>query len=339
MERLLCRLPEAHFSCPRRVLDQPQIPNSIFVDWTPAVDPSAAVTPSARYAESRIGARALVTVVDPVPPLSGNRIPGGPRTLDLQSRCPVLAFCTARLGAEALEAPARGINPRLRGILLHRALELLLNPDSAQDPRSRLDACITQALTELAPPGDRSWQTQLRAEQARMLRLITGFLEFEAQRDTFQVVAVERRTEIEIGGFRLHCRIDRLDRLGPEAELLFDYKTGRRPITGWFDERLTDCQLPLYAQHDARNIAGIAVISLHDEKIDYRAAGREVDALPGRQRTFTATEWDAQLERWHAQLLGLVTEFARGDVRIFADQAALAGGAFGALTRVSDFFR
>jgi hypothetical protein len=198
---------------------------------------------------------------------------------------------------------------------------------------------VAQAFAELTPPGDASWQTQLKAEQVRITRLVGRFLDLESARQDFATIAVERRTVIEIGGHQLNCRIDRIDRLGRCDELLIDYKTGKRTINGWFDERLSDCQLPLYAQQAAGAITAIAAITINEEKIEYRAVGRQVDALPGRQRVLTSGDWETQLQRWRDQLVVLVDEFAAGDVRIFADHAGSAGGAFGAVTRIVDVLK
>ena len=47
----------------------------------------------------------------------------GARVLELQSACPFRAFGELRLGAEPHEEPDAGIDRRVRGIVLHRALE------------------------------------------------------------------------------------------------------------------------------------------------------------------------------------------------------------------------
>ena len=338
LARLFRRVPEAVFSCPERIADQPQVPNPWLRGWQRApAGPSARTSGETR---ARIGARARETLPDPAPPFAGERIPGGPRTLDRQSACPAVAFCTARLGAEPLEAPARGLDARLRGLLLHRALEIAFDPHGSGDVRRRLEPAVARALAELAPPGGAAWQAQLGAEKARALRLVTGLLELESGRAPFSVAAVERRTEIAIGGRRIRCRIDRIDRLAAGGELVIDYKTGSGAVRGWFDARLGDCQLPLYAQH-REGIAGIAAIRLGDDGVECDGAGRLDGALPGRVRVFGADEWNAQLARWREQLERLVDEFVRGDVRVRADGAALADadGAFAALTRTGDLRR
>ena len=43
----------------------------------------------------------------------------------MQAECGFHAYGEMRLGARPLEAPAPGIDPRERGMLLHKALELI----------------------------------------------------------------------------------------------------------------------------------------------------------------------------------------------------------------------
>ena len=50
---------------------------------------------------------------------------GGVKPLTLQAECGFHAYGEVRLGAEPLEAPIPGIDPRDRGMLLHKALELV----------------------------------------------------------------------------------------------------------------------------------------------------------------------------------------------------------------------
>jgi len=294
------------------------------------------------YAASRVGVRSWQEQLDSAPPLSDNRIRGGTRTLDLQALCPMKAFCVARLGAEPLEAPVRGLDPRLRGILIHRVLELLLDPDASGAPFSRVAASIEIASGELITPGDACWRAQVGAERMRLESMLHNFLELEASRDSFTTAAVEDRTEITIKGSRLKCRIDRLDRLANGTELVIDYKTGRAVPNRWFEARLSDCQLPLYAQDT--NAAGIATIRLGSDRIEYRAAGTDGISLPGAMTAFDEAGWQTQVGRWRGQIEELISEFISGDVRLSSDAGDFVGsdarehvgGSFAPLSRVGD---
>jgi len=337
LERLSARVPETVFSCPEQVQDQPQLANSHVVGWQRAPVARSGGRSTVTGPRSRPGSRRWQVTRDEAPALVGTTIRGGPRTLDLQAKCPAIAFSTARLRTQALPIPVRGIDARQRGLLLHRVLELIGQGriDTAV-PGLTPDEALRLACDERLPAGDACWQAQVAAERDRLAGLIEALLGLESERAPFALQATELRVDIEIAGHRLRCRIDRVDRLASGEELLIDYKTGKAPTGSWFGERLRDCQLPLYAQHYRGSIAGIAVVSLTDDKVEYRAAGTCVDDLPGRHKRFGHDEWSAQLEHWHDQIAALVVEFAGGDVRISTDLSDRDVQTFAGLTRVRE---
>jgi ATP-dependent helicase/nuclease subunit B len=333
LDRLLQRVPEAIFSCPEKVLDQPQLPNPHISGW----QQSSVQLGSARSkASARIGRRAWERVIDTAPPVLSRSIPGGPRTLDLQARNPVLAFCMARLEIQALRSPVRGLDGRRRGILVHRILELLGRAaDSGNPPEAGLTAAMASAFAEL-PPGDAAWRAQVAAERMRLAEQLAELIALEQQRPPFRTRETELRIDVEIDGRRLRCRIDRLDELESGQVLIVDYKTGKRPAGSWFSERLSDCQLPLYAQHYRESIAGIAVLALSEAGIEYRAAGTCARDLPGRHKLLDSAAWHEQLDRWHEQIGLLIEEFVAGDVRVSTDMSDREALAFAALTRIRE---
>jgi probable DNA repair protein len=338
LARLLQRVPSAVFSCPARSADQPLMPCPLVAGWQPADNHKPV-----QRTHTRLGARDWQERIDPAPPYTEPAIPGGTRTLDLQAKAPLKAFCSARLRAEPLAAPARGIDPRLKGLLIHRALELSLAPDRTESVATGLDGVLNQTFGELVKPGNRVWDAQVQAERVRIAGLLRKFVELERGRDPFVIVDVERRTDIGIANHRLRCRIDRIDRLASGGEILIDYKTGQSVGSSWFEPRLGDCQLPIYAQAVAE-IAGIVAIRLAGNEIEYRGAGRQELALPGKIRSFDDQAWAMQVDRWRGQLAELIDEFVAGDVRVgtaalqHIDSHAMdhVGGAFAPLSRIGD---
>jgi exodeoxyribonuclease-5 len=333
LERLGRRVPDLVLSCPVRVLDQPQVPHPRFHGWSASAAEPSRTASRPTFASSRIGARAQETFRDHAPALQGRHVPGGARTLDLQATCPLKAFVEARLGARALEPAQRGIDGRLRGVLLHRALELLHRPGMSTAADTAVENAAAAAAAELLPSGDAWWQAQAWAEQRRVRRLMTAWLELESQRTSFETIAVERRTEIEIDGWTLGARIDRIDCVAGGAELLLDYKTGSNPPRGWRDERLADCQLPLYAQRTGPEVGAIVVATLNDDGVSYRALGPQATGFPGKHADLDARDWHAQQERWRVQLLDLIREFAAGDTRIPGTGSGLERTLWAALAR------
>jgi RecB family exonuclease len=340
LENLLSRVPEAVFSCPKRIADQPQVPNPCFGGWESAGHPEHGVGPGrAAYAAGRRASRGWETLDDPAPPFTERRIPGGAATLKLQAADPAQAFCVARLKARPLNVPVRGIDARLRGLLLHRVLELALAPGPHGTEASPLPSTIDRVFAESVARGDERWDQLVSAEKQRTRALLERFLALEGQRQAYVTLDVERSIDVEIAGRVLAGRIDRRDRVdGADGgcSWLIDYKTGRQSSSGWFNDRLTDPQLPLYAQLAGESPGGIVIVALGADGVAYRAAGIGVDELPGRQRNFEPEAWREQLEHWRRQLIELVEEFSRGDVRVRVDDGARTGQEFAVLTRSRD---
>ncbi|MEO7807593.1 MAG: hypothetical protein ABIT36_13435, partial [Steroidobacteraceae bacterium] len=105
------------------------------------VEPSLAQRLATGQALERIGDEQGV-------PWSGNApLPGGVKVLEEQGECAFRAYARLRLGAEPLPESAAGMDPRLRGSLLHHCLELLWAElrDSAGLAR-RTDAQLRQSI-------------------------------------------------------------------------------------------------------------------------------------------------------------------------------------------------
>lgn len=339
LESLRRRAPDLVLSCPERILDLPQVPHPRFSGWSATTRSAASSGSVVAYAASRIGARARETLVDKAPPLEGRPVPGATRTLDLQSSCPLRAFVESRLGVRELEPVPRGIDGRLRGILLHRILELLHRPQSARAPKATIDDSISTVFGELLPGGAAGWQALVEVERQRTRRVLGAWFEAESKRSAFATIAVEQRAAIDIGGWEISGRIDRVDRLESGEELLLDYKTGKRISARWLGERLADCQLPLYSQRPGTAVSAIVLAALNDEGTSYRARGPRADAFPGSGAVVEVDEWLTQLELWRTQLLELIEEFARGDTRIRGRGEDLDGTLWAALARTAQLRR
>ena len=102
----------------------------------------------------------------------GQALPAGARSVDFQIRCAFRAYAELRLAARPLERPRPGLDPRERGRLVHRVLELtwreLVDSDGLRARRGgALEALIEGAAAAAAAellaeqPGD---------ERARALR-------------------------------------------------------------------------------------------------------------------------------------------------------------------------
>ena len=212
---------------------------------------------------------------------------GGARLLELQAQCGFRAFAELRLGAAPLEEPQAGFDRRLRGIVLHRALEDVWTRLGTQSALAALDAtarkslaarAVDAALATAAPDGagphavglERDWQCQA----------IARLMELDLARPPFTVVETERALELAIGGLELRLRVDRMDRVGDEL-VVIDYKTGKTQGSAWRGARMDSPQLPLYAVLHPARPTGIAFAGLGAAQAAYVGVGRDGAAIAG----------------------------------------------------------
>ena len=145
-----------------------------------------------------------------------------------------------------------------------------------------------------------------------------------------------QRAESRIGNVACACRLDRLEELADGTLALIDYKSGaRRTKSPWLDERLASTQLPLYALDVGSRLAALLTIELGSEPIAYRGAARQPSLVADSLRAIPDAEsWAAMVERWRAQIRGLVEDYVAGDVRLYAEDWGDAAGEWAPLTRV-----
>jgi probable DNA repair protein len=335
LARLLTRTPEVVLSWPRLVHDYHATPSPLLAGIATASVPDLGQKPRTQAAHAR---RALESASDPAPAFGGARIPGGARTLDLQARCPMRAFCETRLNARSLNS-AQGLTPRLQGIVTHRALELLWLRDDAASPQFSTDdisASVTRALAETFGPPRHALAALFDLEAARLKDLLARLVAAELQRPKFHTVGVERRTEVRIGAVAIACRLDRLDELGDGTLALIDYKTGAsRRNSQWLEGTFASTQLPLYALEIGPQLSALLTLALGGETIAYRGVARRPELIAdGLRAVPDAAAWTTLLDRWRTQIHALVEEYVSGDVRLYVEDWRDAAAEYAPLTRV-----
>jgi ATP-dependent helicase/nuclease subunit B len=258
----------------------------------------------------------------------GSAFRGGARLLQNQSACPFRAFAVHRLGATSLDHPHEGLDARDRGILLHAALAQLWS-ELATWQRLDLMPCdelvsviaraVDRALARLHRTRASTFQTRfLELERARLIELLEEWLQVERLRGEFRVAAYEEQAVVNIAGLVLSLRLDRVDCLAQDAELLIDYKTGDSSIAMWMGERPDEPQLPLY--HLARPVLPEAVAFAQVRRGECGWSG--LSAHPGvaegiiqLTRSRFASEfrdWPTLLAHWRVTLEALATQFRSG---------------------------
>ncbi|MRR08610.1 PD-(D/E)XK nuclease family protein [bacterium] len=324
--RLLAAAPTVVFSWSERDGDRPLRPSPLLVDL-PAQ--SMAMPPAV---PEGIGCTELEYRADTQGPALGadESLKGGANLLKAQAVCPAWAFYEYRLGARALECAEEGFDARERGNLVHAVLESFWAGRGRAELRTLLaggdetllaaiTAAVDQALTALGGgdgeggPGPRF----LALEQERLTRLMIEWLAVEAERGgDFSVAERERSRDVDIEGLRINLRVDRLDRLADGRPVLIDYKTGSAVSTGsWFEPRITEPQLPLYAAFGTAGEAPVALVlaKVRRDECGFKGAAMEDGLLPGLD---VVADWEAQVGRWREAITALAREVRAGEAAV-----------------------
>ena len=256
---------------------------------------------------------------------------GGATVIRDQAACPFRAFARHRLSATTLKRPTEGHDAAERGNLLHRVLSLLwadLRDQAAllAMPNAELAAlvarCVQVAIDEAREHGQEILVGRFaEIEQARLVSLVSDWLEVERTRQPFEVIACEAAVKTSIGPLAISLRLDRLDRLADGTHALIDYKTGEARAASWLGERLDEPQLPLYASTSEHAISAFAFARLKRGKTfgfeGFSAVDQllpEVVPIETKRGMVDAgyTSWDVLTQRWDSALLGLATQFQLG---------------------------
>jgi RecB family exonuclease len=252
---------------------------------------------------------------------------GGTRLLELQALCPFRSFAQLRLQAQPLPEPEPGIDPRLRGQILHRALELFwratgdsvtLRERTPEAARSLVRDCVERALVEAQrrAPGFLE-PTVLRREGERAVQLLQQLIAWELTREPFETVALEWPQSYAIAGATLQLRLDRVDRLADGRLIVIDYKSGAAEPFDALAERPTLPQLPAYAMAAGDQTAAVLALYLGRHGLKLRGIADRSERLAGlRPLPEGEGDWPALLQRWREQLWALVQEFLSGHAAV-----------------------
>jgi ATP-dependent helicase/nuclease subunit B len=259
-------------------------------------------------------------------PWPAQRAPGGGiKLLELQSLCPFRGYAELRLQARPVPQPRPGIDPRLRGNLLHLALEGFWRAtgDSAtlhaRDRDSTLALarrCARTAAEQIAArvPGGIE-PGLLRREAARAERLIEQLIDWELTRAAFETQSLEAKQQLQIAGAHLSVKLDRVDRLGDGRLVVIDYKSGAPETFDAFADRPPRPQLLAYAMAAGEAVAAVLAVYLSRDSVKLRGLADRPERLPGRGiEPLPAGEsgWQPLLLQWRSRLERLMREFLDG---------------------------
>ncbi len=331
-QRLLAAAPAVTVSWPMQEADRQLRPSPLIASLPVADTQGSGGDGELSYARLIQQSASLETLDDPRAPAlpAGERVRGGAALFREQAACPFRAFARFRLGAEPLGAPLPGLDAATRGSLLHAALEALWARLGDSQTLAKLDekqrheqagAAVDKALAEEARLRPATFTERFTAiERARLTDLLTSWLELEAQRAPFAVIAPEEKREITLGGLQIQARIDRIDRLGDGRHVIIDYKSGQTSVQRWFGARPDEPQLPLYAVSDGAVPAALAYAEVRAGQSRFRGLASEDDLLPQlemRPRGLSPEwTWGQLLAEWTATLTTLAEAFRAGDARV-----------------------
>ena len=264
----------------------------------------------------------------PHPPAAVLR--GGASILQAQAACGFRAFAEWRLFASAPDSVALGLDPRERGSLVHRVLEFFwaavesqskLRQMTPSERDAQLSASIDAALNQDYGSPAPGWPAAFAAaERRRLLNLLIPWLEYEAARPPFTVLAREQLSGVHIGPLLLDLRVDRVDLAlnagRPAGEIILDYKTGEAKPAQWLGPRPDAPQLPLYAVASSSNLAAVAFANIRPGE-DMGINGFEArNGILPRSAPLNAAGLNAQLDQWRETLASLAEAFYAGDAAV-----------------------
>ncbi|WP_415033609.1 PD-(D/E)XK nuclease family protein [Azonexus sp.] len=277
---------------------------------------------------------------------AGELLEGGSGVLRAQALCPAWAYYRYRLGATALEAPVDGLDSRLRGSLVHLALqhfwESTRDQDRlrAQDESTRheiLAAAIENALNDFAAHDDTPLPANFRRlEAARLQRLLLRWLKLEDERPSaFTVLSCEEEKTLAVGNLRIRVVIDRVDQLADGSCAVLDYKTGKVETHSWVDARISEPQLPLYAAFGDTPMACVSFARVVLDEPGFSGVSAVPEQLPKvmavnheKNKPYLQSgldNWPALLAHWRDSICELAAEIEHGAAAVvFADENALA---------------
>lgn len=255
-----------------------------------------------------------------VPLIFNEVISGGTTLLANQAKCPFKAFAEHRLKAKPSLQTSDGLDPKEKGIIVHKIMEVLWRALQNQSnllrmDKKELDKHIDQAIqTALAPlkqlHPDSFPDLVQEVEYLRLKRLILSCLDWEKTRPAFEVTALEESYSIHVAGLDFKVRVDRLDQVN-DTKWVIDYKSNLPASKPWNEERPQEPQLLLYALLD-QQINTLVLIQLKTGKVLCNGMSEEKLDLKGITALKKEQSWEQCRKDWLQQLTLLSEEFQQG---------------------------
>jgi RecB family exonuclease len=308
--------------------------------WQPAIDARQDIEPFCSLPP------VPATGLYPMDTGESPRLRQGQQRLRLQQACAFRAQAQIRLGATQPPTISDGIQPLVRGVLLHGVLDGLWRELGDQRALNALDEEGRRALFE------RNWARQLaqrvaqghpsypprvvERERVRSQKLILRVLAMEDARPFFRVLGSERQLQLATSAGAMTLRVDRIDEDEQGRRWLIDYKSGVPETFRLAQGEAQPLQLALYEQALAAQgepVYGMALLSLAPTRTGFAGAAPDC-TWPGSWQRIG--DWDEQRERWRVELAALLREHVEGDARVAPLRDACRNCHLAALCRRAD---
>ncbi len=256
------------------------------------------------------------------------KLKGGVNIFKQQAACAFKAFADIRLHAKKLESPSMGLRAKDRGIITHKALELLwehikdhetLIHFNDDELKQIIEHCANKAIA-LKAKNVFTKVRYLSLESDRLKNLLWNWLNLEKERPPFKVISNEEERNLTIGAISLNLRVDRIDQLENGDHLVIDYKTGKyNSIKYWFGDRPEEPQLPLYCLSDPENVKAFAFGELHPDKLSFNGISQshiDIDKIKSLDEMHHSETWENQIQSWRMVFDKLAYEFTQGNAQV-----------------------
>lgn len=271
---------------------------------------------------------------DQAPPITDTKVKGGTRVLYLQSACPFRAMAERRLNAVSPEEIRSGIGIRVRGSMLHDALEHLwrsvsdsgqLKAMSADERETLVEKSANKAVDAVSAQNRLALSDAMVAlERERLKVRLLAWIDIELARPDFRVVGVETESTLKAGGLEFRIKLDRVDE-DSNGRILIDYKTGKANPSSWYPhERIEDPQLPAYVVAGGSKVKALAFGRLRPDQLGYAGLSevatdtRGITALARANRGLfrNIDDWDELRHAWTERVNALAADFKAGNAAV-----------------------
>jgi ATP-dependent helicase/nuclease subunit B len=262
--------------------------------------------------------------------LSEKKLPGGSYGLQSQAQCPFQYYARYRLHLSDSLEPSIGLNALERGNLVHDALAyfyqdirdskklLSLNTHHRAERDTRIQNAIEHCLHSI----DKN-KIIINTEKKRLTLLLNQWIDFECQRPNFTIENIESYIQFSIHDFNFTLRLDRLDRLEDQSLFVMDYKSSQQASSkGWYDDRLTNPQMPLYVLALGCECESAALALVKRGEPQFVGISKHQTHIQGVKETDKddATHpWKTLREQWQTQISRLSYEIQSGFAAVMPD--------------------